>query len=59
MFSHAPAPPQLVGHTAQVAEPGQYFCGSVRPWRFVVARGDDGRLRAFHNVRGAAAGARG
>lgn len=41
---------QLVGRLDQVAEAGQYFCGAVAPWRFLVARGDDGRLRAFHNV---------
>lgn len=41
---------QLVGHVGQVEEPGQYFCGALPPWRYVVARGDDGQLRAFHNV---------
>jgi hypothetical protein len=42
---------QLVGHLGLAERPGQYFTGALAPWRFVVARGDDGRLRAFHNVR--------
>ncbi|KAI8466918.1 MAG: hypothetical protein J3K34DRAFT_460648 [Monoraphidium minutum] len=41
---------QLAGHSGQAAAPGAYFTGGVPPWRYVVARGDDGRLRAFHNV---------
>lgn len=41
---------QLVGHVGQCARPGEYFTGALAPWRYVVARGEDGVLRAFHNV---------
>ncbi|GBF97413.1 hypothetical protein Rsub_09579 [Raphidocelis subcapitata] len=41
---------QLVGCAGAVAAPGRYFAGALAPYRFLVARGDDGVLRAFHNV---------
>jgi choline monooxygenase len=42
---------QLVGRSGAVGAPGQYFTGGLAPYRYLVARGDDGVLRAFHNVR--------
>jgi choline monooxygenase len=41
---------QLVGHTAQVARPGDYFTCEVAGEPLVVARGGDGTLRALSNV---------
>ena len=41
---------QLVGRTAQVAEPGQYVTGEVAGEPIVVVRGNDGVLRGFFNV---------
>jgi choline monooxygenase len=41
---------QLVGRTAQVAEPGQYLTGEVAGEPIVVVRGNDGVLRGFFNV---------
>ena len=41
---------QLVGHTEQVAEPGQYFTTTIADEPLIVARGADATLRAFSNV---------
>jgi choline monooxygenase len=41
---------QLVGRTAQVAEPGAYVTAEVGGEPIVVVRGGDGVLRAFFNV---------
>src|SRR5262245_30746685 len=41
---------QLVGRTAQVAEPGQFVTGEVAGEPIVVVRGADGVLRGFFNV---------
>ena len=41
---------QLVGRTAQVAEPGAYVTAEVAGEPIVVVRGGDGVLRAFFNV---------
>ena len=41
---------QLVGHTDQVREPGDYFTCTVSDEPLVVARGEDGVVRAFSNV---------
>lgn len=41
---------QAVGRAGQVASPGDYFTGAIAGDPFVVVRGDDGTLRAFHNV---------
>ena len=41
---------QLVGHTDQVREPGDYFTCTVSEEPLVVARGGDGIVRAFSNV---------
>src|SRR5260370_41355347 len=40
----------LVGPTGDVAEPGDYLVFDVGPESILVVRGDDGRVRAFHNV---------
>jgi choline monooxygenase len=39
-----------VGHTSQVAKPGDYVTGRIADQRVFVIRGRDGQLRAFHNV---------
>ena len=41
---------QLVGRAEQVASPGDYFTAEVAGEPLVVARGDDGTVRAFSNV---------
>ena len=41
---------QVVGRLGQVALPGQYFTAEVAGEPILVARGDDGQLRAFYNV---------
>mmetsp|Transcript_11861 Transcript_11861/g.24944 ORF Transcript_11861/g.24944 Transcript_11861/m.24944 type:complete len:440 (-) Transcript_11861:235-1554(-) len=41
---------QCVGRVDQVANPGDYFTGSVLRTRFVVVRGSDNVVRGFHNV---------
>jgi nitrite reductase/ring-hydroxylating ferredoxin subunit len=41
---------QCVGHLNELSQPGDYITGDVPPYRYLVTRGDDGRLRAFHNV---------
>jgi choline monooxygenase len=41
---------QAVGRIDQVAEPGRYFTADLAGEPIVVVRGDDGVLRAFHNV---------
>jgi choline monooxygenase len=41
---------QGVGHAAQVAEPGQFFCAEVAGNPVIVVRGRDGVLRGFFNV---------
>lgn len=40
----------VVGHEADVAEPGDWLSFDVLGERAVVLRGADGRLRAFHNL---------
>jgi choline monooxygenase len=39
-----------VGRSDQVNGPGKYFTGHILGSPYVVVRGDDGVLRAFHNV---------
>ena len=39
-----------VGRTGEVADPGDYITGRIVDNPYVVVRGDDGVLRAFHNV---------
>ena len=41
---------QLVGRSEQVIEPGEYFTATVADEPIIVARGNDGQLRAFSNV---------
>ncbi|MCA1592961.1 MAG: Rieske 2Fe-2S domain-containing protein [Acidobacteria bacterium] len=41
---------QLAGRAEQVAQPGQYFTANVGDEPVIVARGADGRVRAFSNV---------
>lgn len=41
---------QVVGRSAQVAEPSRYVAADVAGRPIVVVRGDDGELRGFHNV---------
>ncbi|CAL8471392.1 g10934 [Coccomyxa elongata] len=41
---------QMIGHASQAPNPGDYFTGSVADINYVVVRGDDGQLRAFHNI---------
>jgi choline monooxygenase len=41
---------QAVGRTDQVATPGQFFTIDVNEEPLLIARGDDGKLRAFYNV---------
>jgi len=41
---------QLAGRTDQVGAPGDYLTGRIGAEAFVVARGEDGTLRAFSNV---------
>ena len=40
----------VVGAAADVAEPGARLAGVVADVKFVVVRGEDGALRAFHNA---------
>ena len=41
---------QMIGHAGQAPNPGDYFTGSIADLNYVVVRGDDNQLRAFHNV---------
>ena len=41
---------QLAGRTDEVAAPGDYSTGRIGGESFVLARAEDGRLRAFSNV---------
>ena len=39
-----------VGRTEQVNKPGKFFSGNMMGNPYVVVRGEDGVLRAFHNI---------
>src|SRR6476659_596507 len=39
-----------VGYVDQVREPGQILTCDVAGQSLIIVRGDDGRLRGFHNV---------
>jgi choline monooxygenase len=41
---------QVVGRADQVGQPGQFFTIDVNRDPLLIARGDDGKLRAFYNV---------
>ena len=40
----------MLGPVAPVAEPGQYLAVEIAGWKLFALRGQDGVLRAFHNV---------
>jgi len=40
---------QLIGHEAQLAEPGQWLALTIAGYPIIAVRGED-RIRAFHNV---------
>ena len=40
----------MVGHASQASKPGEFFTGTIADINYVVVRGDDNELRAFHNV---------
>jgi hypothetical protein len=41
---------QYAGHTSQLPAAGDYLTGELLGCRYIVCRGEDGQLRAFHNV---------
>ena len=41
---------QLVGHTRQAANPGDYFTFDLAGEPLLIVRGDDGQVRGFYNV---------
>ena len=41
---------QMLGPVSRVAEPGQYLAVEIANWKLFALRGEDGVLRAFHNV---------
>lgn len=41
---------QIVGHISNVPEPGDFFTVDITDDRALVVRGDDGVIRAFHNL---------
>jgi choline monooxygenase len=41
---------QMVCAVSQVQQPGDYLCGTLGDVRYLIIRGQDGQLRAFHNV---------
>ena len=41
---------QVVGHSSQVMNPGDYFTTELAGEPLLIARGADGRLRGFYNV---------
>lgn len=40
----------MVCATSRVQQPGDYVCGQLGDVRYLLLRGQDGQLRAFHNV---------
>src|SRR5258706_10991958 len=40
----------FAAHTCEIPEPGNYLTFAVGPDPIVVLRGDDGQVRAFHNL---------
>ena len=40
----------LIGHEAMWSEPGSYLALSIAQWPILIIRGQDGSLKAFHNV---------
>jgi choline monooxygenase len=41
---------QLLAHTSQLAQPGDHVVGDIAGVPLLIVHGDDGRLRALHNV---------
>ena len=41
---------QLAGHVSNIPDPGNFFCFDLVGERAVIIRGQDGMVRAFHNV---------
>lgn len=41
---------QMVCAVSQVQQPGDFVCGTLGDVRYLLVRGEDGQLRAFHNV---------
>jgi choline monooxygenase len=41
---------QVVGHSSQVSNPGDYFTTAVAGEPLLFVRGTDGKLRGFYNV---------
>ena len=41
---------QLVAHESQLERPGDYVAGTFAGYPVVAVRGEDGKVRAFHNV---------
>jgi choline monooxygenase len=41
---------QLVAHDAQLADPGAWLALTVAGYPLILVRGEEGRIRAFHNV---------
>jgi len=50
VLCHA-VPVQMVCAESQVQQPGDFLCGTLGDARYLLVRGQDGQLRAFHNVR--------
>lgn len=40
----------VVGHESEIAEPGQYLRQDIFEQSVIAVRGQDGKIRAFHNV---------
>ena len=41
----------MIGHAGQAPNLGDYFTGTIADINYLVVKGDDNQLRAFHNVR--------
>jgi carnitine monooxygenase subunit len=41
---------QIAGHVSDVARPGDFFTVDIADERAIIMRGDDGIVRAFHNL---------
>eukprot|EP00879_Flechtneria_rotunda_P010633 GHRR01011113.1.p1 GENE.GHRR01011113.1~~GHRR01011113.1.p1 ORF type:complete len:148 (+),score=34.44 GHRR01011113.1:786-1229(+) len=41
---------QMVCAVEELQQPGDFLCGSLADVRYLLVRGQDGQLRAFHNV---------
>ncbi|HEY6578982.1 MAG TPA: Rieske (2Fe-2S) protein, partial [Rhizomicrobium sp.] len=41
---------QLLAHESQLSQPGAWFAQAVAGYPLILVRGEDERIRAFHNV---------